>query len=362
MVDTKTTLLLTLLLLAGCRHGSAESCYGAAPYADPGPHEVGVRTISVGDVSAEVWYPAKPGATAGRQTDAYDVRNELPLAERTKIPDDAQTTFDAGAFRDVPVDTSRRFPVIVFSHGFGGFRTQSSFLTAHLASWGYVVAAPDHPSRSLSAVLTGAIGQDSGATALVATLDALSAANEIEGDPFFAALDVERAVLTGHSAGSLSVAGAGSDPRVVGWAIFAGFASPADATKPGLVLGGTADDIAQPATVEGAFAAAPQTDKRLVMLKRAGHLAFADLCEIGKDEGGLLALAERYGVSGVSPVLVALGSDGCGDDELPATRAWPLIRHETVAFARRLLDGDPVTRDERAAADACFAEIVSSKK
>ena len=41
-------------------------------------------------------------------------------------------------------DCSQQRPVLVFSHGWGGIRWQSAFLTEHLASHGYVVIAPDH--------------------------------------------------------------------------------------------------------------------------------------------------------------------------------------------------------------------------
>ena len=54
----------------------------------------------------------------------------------------------------VPVATGR-YPLVVFSHGYAGFRDQSTFLTAFLASWGFVVAAPDHYSRDLTEVLGG---------------------------------------------------------------------------------------------------------------------------------------------------------------------------------------------------------------
>ena len=50
---------------------------------------------------------------------------------------------ETGGIRGLTV-AQGRFPLVVFSHGYGGLRTQSSFLTAHLASWGFVVAAPDH--------------------------------------------------------------------------------------------------------------------------------------------------------------------------------------------------------------------------
>ena len=41
------------------------------------------------------------------------------------------------------------FPVVAFSHGNGGIRFQSIFLTEVLAQHGYVVVAPDHPHNTL---------------------------------------------------------------------------------------------------------------------------------------------------------------------------------------------------------------------
>ena len=42
---------------------------------------------------------------------------------------------------------------MLFSHGFSGWREQSTFLTTHLASWGFVVASPDFLERGLGAQL-----------------------------------------------------------------------------------------------------------------------------------------------------------------------------------------------------------------
>ena len=41
-----------------------------------------------------------------------------------------------------------RHPLVLFSHASGGHRRQSSFLCAHLASHGYVVAAADHTGNT----------------------------------------------------------------------------------------------------------------------------------------------------------------------------------------------------------------------
>src|SRR5262245_34754190 len=112
---------------------AAEHCAGvvvptSAQLAAPGPRAVGVRTFAFVDggrptppngsfpgaptrtLTTEVWYPA---TAPGRDT-ALDM---------------------AGA----------PYPLVVHSHGFLDGRTGEAYLAQHLASRGYVVAAPDYP-------------------------------------------------------------------------------------------------------------------------------------------------------------------------------------------------------------------------
>ena len=51
-------------------------------------------------------------------------------------------------------DRGGRFPVVLFSPGSAGVRTQNTAWAEELASHGYVVAAPDHPYDSAAVVLT----------------------------------------------------------------------------------------------------------------------------------------------------------------------------------------------------------------
>lgn len=44
----------------------------------------------------------------------------------------------------LPDEMSGKYPVILFSHGYGGCSVQSTFLTEALADHGYIVIAPDH--------------------------------------------------------------------------------------------------------------------------------------------------------------------------------------------------------------------------
>jgi dienelactone hydrolase len=50
-----------------------------------------------------------------------------------------------------PIDSA--CPLLVFSHGNSGMRHQSTFLMTHLASWGVVVAAPDHVGNTFAEML-----------------------------------------------------------------------------------------------------------------------------------------------------------------------------------------------------------------
>jgi predicted dienelactone hydrolase len=56
------------------------------------------------------------------------------------------------ARRNAPVREGK-FPLLVFSHGNGGFRHQNTYQAEYLASHGYVVAAPDHTGNAALTVL-----------------------------------------------------------------------------------------------------------------------------------------------------------------------------------------------------------------
>ncbi len=110
-----------------------------------GPHAVGVSTVDLTDssrsryVPVEVFYPAAP-AHAGQDTsertmDSYDLLPGFPPLRQAAV---------RGAER-----ARGRFPIVIFSHGFGGHRRQSTFLCTHLASHGYVVAAMDHTGNTV---------------------------------------------------------------------------------------------------------------------------------------------------------------------------------------------------------------------
>jgi len=110
-----------------------------------GPHAVGVRTVDVTDTSrsrylpVEIWYPSV-AANIGRDTaeetmDHYDLLPGFPPAKQAAVRN-----------ADIAVG---KFPIVMFSHGFGGHRRQSTFFCTHLASHGYVVVAVDHTGNTV---------------------------------------------------------------------------------------------------------------------------------------------------------------------------------------------------------------------
>ena len=101
--------------------------------------ETGKAPIYDRPLRVEIWYPAviPPGQ---RQETTYrmPVPGGHPVAGKTvfEIHDEA--------LRDAPPLSGKSFPLLLVSHGYPGSRYFMSYLTANLASKGYVVAAIDH--------------------------------------------------------------------------------------------------------------------------------------------------------------------------------------------------------------------------
>lgn len=117
----------------------------AVSCAERGPHAVGVKTIEVEDpetpgrlLPTDVWYPAD-ASLRGRDLDPANGA-EHPFGQHHAAVADAAVSPGA-------------FPLLAFSHGNSGLRRQSTFLTTHLASWGFVVVAPDHMGNTFAEML-----------------------------------------------------------------------------------------------------------------------------------------------------------------------------------------------------------------
>jgi dienelactone hydrolase len=354
--------MLTLLLACAEPTPDAPTPEPLTLPADPAESgaPVGVTTVVTGDVTLEVWYPASDSTTGATESPDFDVF--LPPVFLDAVGDVSFPTFDSGAVRDAPLRVPETpYPVVLFSHGFGGMRLQSLDYTVHLASRGYVVVAADHPGRMMGDILPclfspplegcdlsafgGADPAEDDIAAAVAWVDAAAT----EG--FFAgAIDPAQLGLSGHSAGAGTTVGVGDDnARFSALLPMAGFAAPERNVRT-MLLGGTCDTFALDA--DAIAAAESLQDGELVRVVGAGHLAFSNLCELDLAGSAELWLAGRDDLNDtVYGLLLQLATDGCpgftpapeacdASSFLPLETSAPIVRHYSTVFFDETLRGE----------------------
>lgn len=171
---------------------------------------LGISTKSNRTLSVEVWYPAVTvaGDTAGRY------RAKLPRAKETG--NKAEFLHTGIAVRDAkPVD-GLRFPLVLVSHGFGGWATFMTYLTENLASKGYVVAAIDHQDAAFTD--GGGFALSFGSTLVHRARDQQFVLEQLaslnKDDSLARVMDANTVAVIGYSMGgfgALATAGAGYD-------------------------------------------------------------------------------------------------------------------------------------------------------
>jgi dienelactone hydrolase len=245
---------------------------------EPGPFGVGVRTSEVRDddrarvFPCEVWYPAATPPPPGEPAE------------------------DRGA----PAAAGLH-PLIIFSHFSGGGRRTATYLTTHLASHGYAVAALDHSevvtaelrpnpeedrddrARRIDAVIGSRVPD---VRVLLSALTGSHRPSGLDG----IGLDRDRIGVAGHSFGGWTALAApeqeaqvhavvalapGGSSRPVPGVLPLSLAFGWTRIVPVLILTGDSD---VPVPVEGVreiFGRAPEP-KRMFVLHRADHEHFAD--------------------------------------------------------------------------------------
>lgn len=326
----------------------------AAPNpAEYGPYAVGVRTIVVKDprrfdpdtrvprtLTVEVWYPAE-GSERG--TENYPFADFLPprFAELAKT----LGGFDSTAQRDATARTDEEFPLVLFSHGSGGVRVQSTFLTVHLASHGYVVAAPDHVGNTLGDLLNdGSLDLQKLTQSLIdRPLDLLALIEKVSAQ---FSVDPTRIGTSGHSFGAVAaLRAAGLDERisaVVSQAPASHLATWIDVERPFESLGipimiqeAVLDDTVPPETNARTFLPLMRDPAYYLSLTRGGHFTFSDLCQLDVE---VLLAAEDIGVDDIL-------NDGCSETDIPVEVAHPLLRHYSIGLFNTYLRGSTATKD-----------------
>lgn len=301
-----------------------------APRERRGDRPVGARTVDLNGLTLEVWYPARPGSEVGVAPARYDLRERMPAAEAAKIPDADNAWLPCDCARDLPVDdTLGPLPVIVFLHGAASFRAQSVTLTTHWASRGYVVVAPDLPGIGLYETLGGG-AMEFPLAVPTEVVRAIVAAPP--GDPlaFIRPRLAPRVALVGHSLGAMLMGTVTDAPGVAAMVSLAG-AGAAAPEVPLLVIAGERDGVVPYAAKRDGVRDRADPRTRFVGLRGAGHLAFSDLCAVGADRGGGLAIAKAHGVA-VPPILDTLARDGCDPPAAPVAATNPPLLAATTAF------------------------------
>lgn len=285
-------LALCLPLWSGCAtavHGELSFPPPAAPPAAPpldpmlpGPYPVGViehAFIRLSTTSHDlrvldtvIWYPAAERARAQRQ----DTRMAgVPAA---------------------PAAPDGPFPVLVFSHGLASSPIQSTFLTAQLASFGFVVAAPTHPgtayddcfgcyspAQQQELLRDGAINRPDDASF---TLDMLAHLNADPASLLYGAADTNHAGILGHSWGGytavMAVAGDHRFRAALAMAPVVNGTLEATARTvhtPVLIMGGRLDDIVPFAPQQSLLWDLPRgTPHYLLTFPEGGHTAYSEIC------------------------------------------------------------------------------------
>lgn len=355
--------LMTLALVgAGCSSGdddaaatdttttTLEDLADDPAYRGPGPYEVGLTELSLPDREVAVFYPAADGATEGAAEVTYSQLDALPEALAQAAPallpegtdPDILTVVIDGVGADVEASPDGPFPLVLFSHGFGSFRLDASALLAGIASWGFVVAAPQHIERDRAALVSNAVTRDPqrDVQVLVDTIELVGGAD----GPLEGLADTEQVGAVGHSAGGRAALTALSEPEIdvaVGWAA-AGRGDVEVVDKPSMNIAATVDVLIPLEEIEATYAElAPP--KRLVVIDGAGHNSFTDICVAVKAGNDLIGLAQSIGFP-IPENLAAGATDGCEEGSIDTALGWEITQHFTVAELRNALgvDDQPV--------------------
>jgi hypothetical protein len=344
-----TRMLAVMGMLVGPAFGAMASenceirsgCNAAALCAAPedtsvtGAWTVGARTVNIKGLTVEVWYPAQGTAPLTALPKEYDMRLWLPSKEQKKIPDDKVPEQVCDCYADLPFDGERGpYPVVLFAHGTGAFRTQTLSLMTHLASRGFVVLAADHPGLYLGDLLQFKFGAKV-STDLQTILNALKS-NAPELSFLEKKVALNHIGLIGHSAGGNAVASlSGLEGVEFVVPMAAGGTQNGADLKGSLIMGALNDKVVAYSRQQNGFAQSP-SPKRLVGIANAGHLAFSDLCALkNKDGEDMVAVAQKYKIANAG---FATGLwDGCADGQLDPAQAKVIVNYAVAAGAEEVL-------------------------
>jgi len=240
-------------------------------------------------------------------------------------------------------------PVILFSHGFHGCGTQSTFLMKALADAGYAVFAPNHADAVCNGgkahwfsgpeVGFGKAGEWDDKVYTDRKKDMKALLTQLPEDGRFRDLDWDHVGLAGHSLGGYTVLALGGawphwkDGRVKAVLALSPYSAPfvekhtlGKISVPVMYQGGTRDWSITPGVKKGggAYDQTPEP-KYFVEIDGAGHFAFADLRDAHHDVMSEYAVAffDTYLRGKPFPQLLRQKGEGVSELKIDAGQGTP---------------------------------------
>lgn len=363
-----------------------------------GPYAVGQIDLQVDpEHQVAVFYPVDPAAvTPDAEPYSYSGEDILDPTIVPLLPGSlAGEVAPADTWVGLLASGDGPFPTVLHSHGFSGNFRFGNQHNAAVASWGYVVAAVDHPERGLGSILDAFIAGEEDererpdeyldSDQLIAGLDLLAETNEQADSPIAGAVDTEQVAAEGHSAGGSASGTLAYDDRVDLWigqapgaplepgtdvdpyvsenedgrpqldteALLAETSPP---PVPSLIIAAEGDTVVPLDRVEAVFDWL-DTPKRLVVIADSGHAVFVDPCQPIQAEGGLSGFVEALGLDPEDVPLVELGENGCLPEDTPAETVWAMIDHVTVAQLNSVFGIDPAAAEASLTSDYLAASF-----
>jgi len=356
---------ILLFAVIGCNDSS-----DTAPTANPdelfeqGPYEVGYREMAITyseaasteprELVLRVWYPAQSGS--GADPARYSVAGvvDLPAVHALDAP---------------PVTDDDDLPFVVYSHGNGGEGLLAYPYGELMASYGWVLVAPNHTGNTALDLLLGpadpfarvALDRPFDITAIIDEFESGLIGDELEGKA-----DTSRVLLFGHSFGGYTAFTAGgvdvdfdalsancegttsddcnvlADPNVEA-AFRAGFGDPrivaiapqapgvidfaegelAALEVPTMLMSGRLDQTTPQATsADPAWAGIDHPDDLWIEMPKGAHFSFITICHDLAPE--VLGIFQPDA-----------GEDGCGENFIDTRKAVPVLAAYVFAFGRR---------------------------
>jgi predicted dienelactone hydrolase len=351
------------------------------PYASRGTHLVGIRNLETDKLAITVWYPASNNNSEEMVSYRYELKMGDPLGTVSLA------AYEGQVIRDAAYDLSEGpYPLVILSPGFSFGASTYAWLAEHLASYGFVVIAPEHQEHldPANELWRSAIERPQDILSVLAYVDEQTA----DGGVFDGLINAERVAVIGHSYGgytSLAAAGARintpefkshceeasasnhpaawlcdellphlddmadlaglestpdglwpawADPRIAaivpmaGDAFFFGHEGLSEINVPVLAIGGTKDnDAPYEWGTHPAYEYASSPRKALISLTDAEHMIFTNPCEK------------------IPFYLKLFSREFCSDTDWDRSYAHELVSHFTAAFLLTELKQDSAASD-----------------